>query len=276
MTKNLRRLAAVLLLAVAAMPAGASTYSADYTDLWYNPNESGWGVNLIQQSHSIFASLFVYGTDTSPRWYTASDLEPSPAGSTTRFSGTLYLSTGPYFGATSFDPNAVNRTAVGTMTISFDTPTTATLQYTVNGAPVTKSMVRYAFQNENLSGNYLGGLTAIGASCTQASLAGPILIFRNFSVQQNGAQVAMNVSFTSNQGQESQCGFSGGYTQAGRQGTIQGSWSCNINGQAANAGSFTLSSIDATVNGFTGRFHGNDQFCTYDGQFGGVRDVPTQ
>jgi hypothetical protein len=276
MIKKLCRFAAALLLAACAVPAAASTYSADYTDLWYNPNESGWGLNLIQQSQSIFASLFVYGTDTSPRWFTASDLEPSPAGSTTRFSGTLYLSTGPYFGATGFDPGTVTRTAVGTMTINFDTPTTATLQYTVNGAPVTKTMVRYAFRNENLSGNYLGGLTAMGASCTQANFAGPILIFRNFSVLQSGAQVAMNVGFTSNQGQESECAFSGTYTQAGRQGTVQGSWSCNINGQAANAGSFTLSAIDATVNGFNGKFHGNDQFCTYDGQFGGVRDVATQ
>lgn len=276
MMKILRRAAAALLLAGFALAAGATTYSPDYTDLWYNPAESGWGVNLIQQSHSIFASLFVYGTDTAPRWYTASDLEPSPAGSQTRFTGQLYMSTGPYFGATSFDPNAVTRNVVGTMTITFDTPTTGILQYTVNGAPVTKSISRYAFQGEDLSGNYLGGLTATGANCTAANLSGPILIFQTLTVQQANQQVSMNVQFVSNQGQASQCTFAGPYTAGGRASSVQGNWSCNINGQAANAGSFTLSQIDATQSGFTGKFHGTDQYCTYDGQFGGVRDVPLQ
>lgn len=273
MMKTIRRLGAALVFAAFALPAAATTYSPDYTDLWYNANEAGWGLNLIQQSHTIFASLFVYGTDTAPRWFTASDLEPVGS-SQAQFTGTLYQSTGPYFGATSFDPRAVSTLAVGTMTITFNTPTTGTLQYTVNGAPVTKSITRYGFQNEVLSGNYLGGLTAIGASCTQASLAGPILIFQTLTVQQSGAQVSMNVQFVSNQGQGSQCTFAGPYSAAGRGSSIQGSWSCNINGQAANTGTFTLSSIDATQNGFTGKFHGNDQFCTYDGQFGGVRDVP--
>jgi hypothetical protein len=82
------------------------------------------------------------------------------------------------------------------------------------------------------------------------------------------------VSFTSNQGQASQCTFSGPLTQTGHLSSVAGSWNCTINGGAANSGTFTVSGIASSVNGFNGRFTGRDQFCTYDGYFGGVRDVP--
>ena len=59
MTRILRLAAAAFLAALAVLPAQATTYSTDYTDLWYNPNESGWGLNLIQQYQTMFGTLFV-------------------------------------------------------------------------------------------------------------------------------------------------------------------------------------------------------------------------
>jgi hypothetical protein len=274
MMKPLLRAAAALLATAAfALPARATTYSTDYTDLWYNPNESGWGVNFIQQGNVIFATLFVYGVGNVPQWFTASDMEPSPAGSQTTFTGQLFQTSGPYFAAGSFDPNQVTRNTVGTMTVVFTSPSTATLQYTVNGATVTKSISRQTWRSDNLAGNSLGGLTATGSGCSQVP-NGPILIFGALAAQQSGTQVTMNVSFTSNQGQASQCTFSGPLTQTGHLSSVAGSWNCTINGGAANSGTFTVSGIASSVNGFNGRFTGRDQFCTYDGYFGGVRDVP--
>ena len=162
---------------------------------------------------------------------------------------------------------------VGTMTVNFTSPTTGTLQYTVNGAQVTKTITRQTWATDNIAGNYLGGLTATGSSCSQFP-NGPILIFGSLGVQQTGSQVSMNVQFTSNQNQASQCTFSGPFSQTGHLGSVSGNWNCIINGQASNAGTFTVSGIDSSVNGFTGHFNGKDQFCTYDGQFAGVRDVP--
>ena len=93
----LRRFAAAAFASLAfALPASATNFSTDYTDLWFNPSESGWGVNVIQQGNTLFATLFVYGTDQSPRWYVASGLVAS---SSTVFSGQLFQTTGPYFGA---------------------------------------------------------------------------------------------------------------------------------------------------------------------------------
>jgi len=269
----LRRFAlAFLALAAFALPARATTYSTDFTDLWFNPAESGWGVNVIQQYNTIFATLFVYGANNAAQWFVAPDVEPSPAGSQTVFTGQLFLTNGPFFGATAFDPNSVGKLVVGNITFTFDSATTGTLTYTVNGAPVTKRIQRQTWRNNVITGNYLGGLTAIGSNCSQVA-NGPVLIFQTLTVTQSGANNSLNVHFNAvPSGQPADCTFTGPYTQAGKLGSITGNWSCTL----GNTGTFTLSSIQADTNGFTGKFTGHDQFCTYDGQFGGVRDVPLQ
>ena len=32
--------------------------TADYSDLWWNPNESGWGLNIAHQGDILFTSWF--------------------------------------------------------------------------------------------------------------------------------------------------------------------------------------------------------------------------
>ena len=49
----------VSIAAALALPAAATTHSTDYTDLWYLPAESGWGINIIQQYDTVFATMFV-------------------------------------------------------------------------------------------------------------------------------------------------------------------------------------------------------------------------
>lgn len=100
MTTSIRRfLARATLLCGFALPAAATTFSIDFTDLWYNApaeSEAGWGVNVIQQNEVLFATLFVYGPDGTPRWYVASRLDPAGEN---RFAGPLYTAAGTYFGA---------------------------------------------------------------------------------------------------------------------------------------------------------------------------------
>jgi hypothetical protein len=270
MISLLRRCAAGLLAALGfALPASATTYSTDFTDLWYNPAESGWGVNLIQQSDTIFATLFVYGQDGSAHWFVASALKGSGG---TFFSGTLFETTGPAF-SVFFNPAAVNTTPVGNMTLSFNSVSTGTLSYTVNGIPVSKQIQRQTWTGENLSGNYLGGLTANGSSCGNGATNGPVLIFDTLTVTHTGGQVTARVNFFNSSGTASVCTFSGAYGQTGRLGNVTGSFSCTFGTTPGNQGTFTISQIDAGVNGFNGNFQGSDQFCNYNGFFGGVRDV---
>ena len=87
----------------------------------------------------------MYGADNSARWYSASELAPSGGGTTT-WTGALYESRGPYFGAATFDPGSVTRPPVGSMTLNFTGPNSAVLQYTVNGANVTKNISRFSLR----------------------------------------------------------------------------------------------------------------------------------
>src|SRR5213080_2378936 len=87
-------------LALAA-PAAAAGMSPDPTGLWWVPEESGWGLSLVQQQDSVFAVVFVYDDARRPVWYVAtardSGAHLDPTGEEI-FAGTLYRASGPWFG----------------------------------------------------------------------------------------------------------------------------------------------------------------------------------
>jgi len=270
MNSAFRRCVAGLLVTLGfALPASAASTSIDYTDLWYNPAESGWGLNLIQQNNIIFATLFVYGPDNSARWYVASSLQ----GSGTTFTGQLFQTTGPAFSG-AFNPATVVTTPVGNMTLSFTTATTATLVYTVNGVSVTKQIQRQTWSAENFSGTYLGGLTATGSACHNGASNGAVLIFDVLTVTHSATSFSARVNFFNSAGTSSVCTFTGTYGQDGHMGKVNGSFSCTFGSTPGNQGTFNMTQMAVTQNGFTGAFNGSDQFCNYTGYFGGVRDVP--
>lgn len=86
-----------LLLATACILAPAAlAKTTDYSDLWWISTESGWGIQLVQQNNTIFATMFVYGPDGQPAWYSATLFYRGT--NTFTWSGTLYKTTGPWFG----------------------------------------------------------------------------------------------------------------------------------------------------------------------------------
>ena len=252
-----------------AFPAAAATQTTDFTDLWYNApaeSQSGWGVNVIQQHNTLFVTLFVFGPDNTPRWYVASNV--ASTGSNT-FSGQLFnVGAGTWFGAPWTGISGVQQ--VGNITFTFGTATTGTMVYTINNVQVTKSIVRQTWAGENLTGNYIGGLVGAGPNCGTNG----ILVHGDLTVQHAG-NVIMRTDFTNANGQPGTCTYSGTYSQAGSQGQIDnGSYNCTINNQSnALVGTFSLSEIKVTRNGFNGRISGSDNGCTYTGFFGGIRDV---
>jgi len=89
----------------------------NYSGIWWNPDESGWGLNLIQHgSGVIFATWFVYGADGKPVWYVVPDGTWS---SVRDYIGPVYRTTGPVPGS-SFDPSKVSVTRVGTAHLYFN------------------------------------------------------------------------------------------------------------------------------------------------------------
>ena len=120
--------------------SGAAPPAVDYTDLWWNPNESGWGLAIAQQYNVMFLAWYVYDNLGRPMWYVASDCAVSGSGCT----GALYRTTGPALGP-SFDPSRVSVFAVGSVTLSFTDPNNGTLTYTVDGVSGSKAITRQLF-----------------------------------------------------------------------------------------------------------------------------------
>jgi hypothetical protein len=266
----LRRLAASLVAASALCASAATTTSIDYTDVWYTAAENGHGMYIVQNGNTMFVTLFVYGGDTLPRWYFASSVTPVGS-STTTFSGQLFRSQGTSFAAP-WSPSQFNTFAVGTINLSFTSPTQGTVSYSVDNVSVAPQPVtRLALAPVNYAGTYFGGLTANTTQCTQANPGG-YLFANRLTVDNSSANPRFTVDYVTVAGPAT-CVFTGTYVQAGTMGAVSnGTFQCS--GAINNAGTFTMTELQATRNGISARFSGRDQHCgVIDGFFGGVRDV---
>ena len=231
----------LLLLWILSTSASATSFSTDYTDLWWNPAEDGWGVNVIQQGDTLFATFFVYSPSGSPSWYVASGVSFTgvQAGAPT-FSGLLYQTGGPWFGGP-WDPAARTLRQVGTATFSFTSVVAGTLTYSVDGVTVNKNVTRQTWRVNNLSGDYIGGTRATQFGC---GADGEVEEAAIFNVSHNGA------AFTLTTFQESgSCTYQGAYQQAGRMGAAQGTVLCSNGSQ----GTFTAFELEGNTAGMTGR-----------------------
>jgi hypothetical protein len=119
---------------------GNTAAVVDFTDLWWNPNESGWGMVMTQQLGNVFIAWYVYDNSGNPVWYVIPNC--TLAGSSC--SGTAYSTTGPPLGP-AFDPTAVHATAVGSLTLDFLDANNASASYTINGVTGTKAITRQTF-----------------------------------------------------------------------------------------------------------------------------------
>jgi len=120
--------------------------TANYQGLWFNPGESGWGINFAHQGDVIFASWFTYDLTGKGTWLvmTASKTGPNT------YSGQLFQGTGPAFDAVPFPPlgspgGATVSGLGGSGTVTFTDANNATFAYTVAGISQTKAITRQLF-----------------------------------------------------------------------------------------------------------------------------------
>jgi hypothetical protein len=232
--------------------------------MWFNPAESGWGVNIILQREVAFMTFFVYDASQSPVWYTA---ELRPLGSAPfTWSGPLYATRGPWFGG-AFPPAGVTVREAGTA--SFAVSTTdyreATLTYVVDGISVVKNLQRQTWMNENYTGTYAGGLSMRMSNCDPSSLDGVQEVVGNVGVIQTGTSISISLSSSAYS-----CALAGGYSQSGKLGRIVGTYSCTDGTQ----GRFSAHDLTRTVSGFNGLAAGQNQHCEWSGFVGGIRRSP--
>ncbi len=122
-------------------PATVTPAAVNYQGMWWNPAESGWGIDFAHQGDVIFATWFTHDAN-GKAWYMS--MTATQTGLST-FSGTLVRTTGPALDAVPFDPNQVQRTPVGSGTLTFSDANNGTLSYTVNGVSQTKTITKQVF-----------------------------------------------------------------------------------------------------------------------------------
>jgi hypothetical protein len=252
-TRHYARLAgiAVLVLASLALPGTGeaatadmplkSAYGTDVTDIWYNPTQSGWGMQLNQTGTFVFATIFVYGADGKPTWVTG-ELEGS-GGST--FTGPLYVNTGPYYGG-AWNPAAVTSRKAGTMTFTLTSSSTGQLNYTVDGVPVAKSVQRQPLTLDNYNGLYVAMLLQTNSGCYDPANNGEGVGALVLEISQDAT--AMTVR-TEDPLSETTCNVTGTYSQAGRMGKFVGSYSCST----GDSGAATFTEMTNTTQQFNAR-----------------------
>ncbi|MEO8537352.1 MAG: hypothetical protein ABI533_07480 [Betaproteobacteria bacterium] len=261
--RSLRLLVMSLVTALAcafAVPSHAS-FGTNFSDQWWNPNESGWGASVLQQDDTIFVDLFVYGTDGRPTWFTAAAYY-QPQSGRSLFTGDLYATTGPWFGAF-FNPAAVTVRKVGTLQFDATSTDFATLTYSVDGVVVVKSVQRQLFTYEDFTGSYYGGLIYDQSGCVNAVNNGHVEELGPFQIN-HAANHTFTLALQSNFGN---CSISGNYTQLGHMGTVNSNYTCD----GGLVGTITLYELERTGTGMTGRFVGDNNACHVSGSLGGVQ-----
>ena len=190
-----QREAAVLRKVILGLLLLSATFSAravEYTDVYYDPAESGWGFFVVQSNTFQFLAFFIYGSDGKPTWYTAQLMDNG----TGTYAGAVYATTGTYF-PLPWNPAQLTNSAVGTATFQPTDSYHATLTYTINGAgTVTKTVQRQTLTPYVLTGSYSGSLSGSVSGCANPAKNVPSLTYRfNLMVTQVGDQSA-TLAFT--------------------------------------------------------------------------------
>lgn len=241
--------AGAALLATLSFTSAAS--STDFTDLWYVPQESGWGVNVVQSDAFLFVTFFIYGADNRPTWYTA-QLTWDGA----QYSGGLYATQGTFW---AMPWRAENHPAAQQVGIAAFVPGMlnayqATLTYTFNGTgTVSKQVVREALTPIAIGGSYLGAQAGAYSNCSTISANGSYADKYSLNLAQSSSGSA-TFTFTYDSG--ATCALSGTLQHYGQLYDVPvASYSCT--GSLAFSTTATLYEIKATAQGVEGRLSAN-------------------
>lgn len=119
-----------------APAASAVSTLLNVTDLWWNPDESGWGLFLDQQGTTLFGALFLQDAQGAASWYVMSGGQRQKDGS---FLGLLARTSGPASQA------LANLANVGSLRFAPNADGSAALSYEIKGAGRATNVSRLKF-----------------------------------------------------------------------------------------------------------------------------------
>jgi hypothetical protein len=266
----MRFLLFALVLAATFPSRAMNSWGTDMSDLWWNPDESGWGINISHQGDTIFATLFVYGADNRARWYVAPAMIAPGTNVTYAFSGKLYETQGPFLGG-GFDPSRVTNREVGTASLNFYEVGKGTLTYGVDNALVTKEIRRQTFKRAEIVGTYVGGTVTTAFSLpfvTPCAFSQPALSGVGDTVVTLDPATSIAIVEIPSRLAGMRCRISGPYLQEGRMGSIDGTFACTGGGPSGRILAFEM---EAGYNALSMRYTAEYANCVEQGRLAGVR-----
>jgi hypothetical protein len=244
--------------ALGAAAAGSNTY----TDLWWNPQQSGWGANIAQQGDIAFVTLYVHGPDGRPTWYFAPDARKfaTDAAGLPAFHGPLYTANGPWFGGP-FDPGSVTTRLVGSLVIEPRGGGELYLEYDVDGVTISRTIRRFTFAQPDLGGSYNAAFTLRVAPTGEAP-TGTREFRARVEASLDGSTFSMLVVEDIGY-----CLYDGAYRPSGRMGAVTGRYQC----ASGNGGTFSIDDVEATEHGLSGYLRMHGEGAEQYGRFAGAR-----
>jgi hypothetical protein len=240
---RLRKLFAAALAALCLSSPAA--HAAFLTDLWWSPDESGWGANIVHQDDVAFVTLFVYGADGAPTWFvaTASLVALLPNGLPV-MEGTLYRTRGPRFGG-AFDPSKVQAAPVGRLSISPLDRAHARFDYDVDGAYVSRTVARQTLRVPIAEPASLG----YAATLSLTLRAPDTLPVKSRAAGTAQLQISSAMLDLVLRVDGETCHHHGPILQEGRLGSMAGVYVCN----SGRSGTVEISELELSRNGFVAR-----------------------
>jgi len=255
-------IAAVLLCAQAAR-------AADFSDLWWKPDESGWGASIVQQGETAFVMIFAYAADGNARWYVASDARviAYAPGALPVFSGALYRGRGPWHGGP-FDPSRVEMTPVGTVGIETLAADRLRLHFDAEGAVTIKELERLTWSRPEVYGFYLATFS-LRQSFPNGVVYGTMAFGADALVRLEGPTLSIRAEDTLGR----ICEYTGERMQAGRAARAAGTFQCTpgAGGIQGSSGTFEIEDLHVTEHGFTGHLSTVAAETLQRGPFSGTR-----
>jgi lysyl endopeptidase len=121
----------------------------NYTDMWWNANESGWGFQVTHHPGAgnapgnIFGTWYTYDEAGNQLFVTLSGCDITPFNGST-CAGRIYRATGTPYNAPVFTGTR-SVTAIGVGTLNFTSSTTGSFTYQIGSTTITKNITRFPF-----------------------------------------------------------------------------------------------------------------------------------
>lgn len=127
---------------VCTAAAGSRASASNYSDLWWNPNQSGWGVHIAHVDDALYATWYSYDDDREAVFLLGSTVRQADGS----FRGALHRSrNGTAFTRIDGAPPSTGMDEVGVLTIRFSDGEHATFDYTVGNVTQSRTITRMQF-----------------------------------------------------------------------------------------------------------------------------------